>query len=264
MSAAEAFLSKFTFTDENSDLLEMAKAAEAAERYEDMCIFMGKLVENTKDDKRQLSVEERNLLSVAYKNVIGARRAAWRILAPGHVDQNDDDDSSSFPQLNTYKEQIQEELKMCSEQVLKLLNDVLVENCDEDEAKVFYLKMSGDYHRYLAEAVSPDEYGNKAKTDYESAYKIAETALAPTHPVRLGLALNFSVCHYEILKSQEEACKMAKEAFDLAISKLDALKEGDYKDSTLIMQLLRDNLTLWTSQENDDENDMKVEDLDDA
>jgi hypothetical protein len=56
------------------------------------------------------------------------------------------------------------------------------------------------------------------------------------------------VCYYEILKDKEKACDLAKTAFDQAISKLDQLSEESYKDSTLIMQLLRDNLTLWTSE----------------
>jgi len=62
-----------------------------------------------------------------------------------------------------------------------------------------------------------------------------------------GLALNFSVFYYEILNSPDRACRLAKTAFDDAIAELDTLSEESYKDSTLIMQLLRDNLTLWTS-----------------
>ncbi|GFP92385.1 14-3-3-like protein 16r [Phtheirospermum japonicum] len=81
---------------------------------------------------------------------------------------------------------------------------------------------------------------------------IANTELAPTHPIRLGLALNFSVFHYEILNSPDRACNLAKQAFDEAIAELDTLGEESYKDSTLIMQLLRDNLTLWTSDMQDD------------
>lgn len=82
---------------------------------------------------------------------------------------------------------------------------------------------------------------------YKAASEVAVTELAPTHPIRLGLALNFSVFYYEILNSPDKACHLAKQAFDDAIAELDTLSEESYKDSTLIMQLLRDNLTLWTS-----------------
>lgn len=81
--------------------------------------------------------------------------------------------------------------------------------------------------------------------------QLASQELLPTHPIRLGLALNYSVCLYEILGQQKDACELAKKSFDEAIAKLDTLDEASYKDSTLIMQLLRDNLTLWT-QENQD------------
>eukprot|EP00481_Brizalina_sp_1-RS-2013_P000494 TRINITY_DN1256_c0_g1_i1.p1 TRINITY_DN1256_c0_g1~~TRINITY_DN1256_c0_g1_i1.p1 ORF type:complete len:109 (+),score=21.73 TRINITY_DN1256_c0_g1_i1:19-345(+) len=82
---------------------------------------------------------------------------------------------------------------------------------------------------------------------------VAENNLNETHPTRLGLALNFSVCYYEILKEPEKACDLAKKSFDAAIEKLDTLNDASYKDSTLIMQLLRDNLTLWTSSAEDDD-----------
>ena len=88
---------------------------------------------------------------------------------------------------------------------------------------------------------------------YKEAENIASNELAPTHPIRLGLALNFSVFYYEILNAPERACDMAKKAFDEAIAELDTLGEESYKDSTLIMQLLRDNLTLWTSDMADEQ-----------
>ena len=113
-----------------------------------------------------------------------------------------------------------------------------------------HLYRKGDYHRYVAEyAVGADR--EKAATDahesYKSATEVATVDLATTHPIRLGLALNFSVFYYEILNSPDRACHLAKRAFDDAIAELDTLSEESYKDSTLIMQLLRDNLTLWTS-----------------
>ena len=58
--------------------------------------------------------------------------------------------------------------------------------------------------------------------------------------------------YYEILNSPDRACHLAKQAFDDAIAELDSLSEESYRDSTLIMQLLRDNLTLWTSSDGGD------------
>ncbi|CAO2640315.1 14-3-3 protein eta [Lemmus lemmus] len=143
-----------------------------------------------------LSNEDRNLLSVAYKNVVGARRSSWRVI-------------SSI-----------------------------------EQSKVFYLKMKGDYYRYLAEVASGEKKNSVVEASeaaYKKAFEISKEHMQPTHPIRLGLALNFSVFYYEI------------QAFDDAIAELDTLNEDSYKDSTLIMQLLRDNLTLWTSDQQDEE-----------
>jgi 14-3-3 protein epsilon len=125
-----------------------------------------------------------------------------------------------------------------------------------DAMQVFYFKMKGDYHRYLAEFQVGDkrrESSDAALSAYKCATDIAEHDLPPTHPIRLGLALNFSVFFYEIYNSPDRACALAKKAFDDAIAELDTLSEESYKDSTLIMQLLRDNLTLWTSDQNETE-----------
>ncbi|KAK3084684.1 hypothetical protein FSP39_017381 [Pinctada imbricata] len=114
----------------------------------------------------------------------------------------------------------------------------------------FKINWKGDYHRYLAEfSVGNDRKGcaENSLVAYKAASDFAATELATTHPIRLGLALNFSVFYYEILNSPDRACRLAKNAFDDAIAELDTLNEESYKDSTLIMQLLRDNLTLWTS-----------------
>ena len=64
---------------------------------------------------------------------------------------------------------------------------------------------------------------------YKEAMAVATTDLVVTHPIRLGLALNFSVFHYEVLGNPEEACKMARQAFEDAIAELDSVSEDSYK-----------------------------------
>merc|ERR1711990_1006529 len=94
---------------------------------------------------------------------------------------------------------------------------------------------------------------NESQEAYKAAFEVAQKEMPPTHPIRLGLALNYSVFYYEILNDPDQACNLAKHAFDDAIAELGTLSEESYKDSTLIMQLLRDNLTLWTSDKQDSE-----------
>jgi len=232
-----------SFAGTSDELMDMARSAENSERYEDMCHFMRQRVTKFSEP---LSTEERNLLSVAYKNVIGSRRSAWRHLSAEM--ENEGAPESSRKLIGIYKQQIENELEIISKDVLNLLEEHLIkENGAEAEEQVFFLKMAGDYYRYLTESVYSDEYKENTNSFYKRAEEIAMVELPPTHPIRLGLALNYSVCHFEILRSPEAACQLAKSAFDEAISKLDELNEADYKDSTLIMQLLRDNLTLWTS-----------------
>eukprot|EP00878_Enallax_costatus_P006733 GHUV01007059.1.p1 GENE.GHUV01007059.1~~GHUV01007059.1.p1 ORF type:complete len:124 (+),score=42.81 GHUV01007059.1:331-702(+) len=116
--------------------------------------------------------------------------------------------------------------------------------------------MKADYHRYLSEFKADDgrkEAAEKTLMAYSAAQEKALAELPSTNPIRLGLALNFSVFYYEVMNQPEKACSLAKQAFDEAISDLDTLGEDSYKDSALIMQLLRDNLTLWTSEMQDQE-----------
>ncbi|KAH0680224.1 hypothetical protein KY284_021309 [Solanum tuberosum] len=229
--------------------LYLAKLAEQAERYEEMVQFMDKLVLNS-TPAGELTVEERNLLSVAYKNVIGSLRAAWRIVSSIEQKEESRKNEEHVHLVKEYRGKVENELSQVCAGILKLLESNLVPSATTSESKVFYLKMKGDYYRYLAEFKIGDERKQAAEdtmNSYKAAQEIALIDLPPTHPIRLGLALNFSVFYFEILNSSDKACSMAKQAFEEAIAELDTLGEESYKDSTLIMQLLRDNLTLWTS-----------------
>jgi len=249
---------------DTKDLIVLAQCAETGERYNDMCMFMNEVIKKLCKEGTKATTETRNMLSVAFKNVVGGKRQSIRALKD-NLTQND----SAL---------VKKYLKLVESEVIDVCNQVLTvvstgpleieknppKDNEEDadkESKVFWLKMCGDYCRYLSEIEDNDDAkvklgddldnpAEKAAFFYEKAYKEAEANLPETHPTRLGLALNYSVCFYEILKQKEKACELAKAAFDAAIEKLDTLNDKSYKDSTLIMQLLRDNLTLWTQDEN--------------
>jgi len=255
---ASATTSDIIASMDSEKLEALSQAAEAAERYEDMVQVMNALVSRKIENKEPLSSDVRNLLSVAYKNVVGAKRSSWRML-------NEDMTFDVKPAiLENFKKQVEKELEATCQEVLKILielskqNEERLKDVEEKdyECQVFYLKMIGDYYRYLTEAFRDnEEYKSHCNKYYTDAMELAKEHLEATHPTRLGLALNFSVCHYEILEQKEEACKLAKEAFDEAIEKLDSLNDSSYKDSTLIMQLLRDNLTIWNQSDEDDGGD---------
>lgn len=228
--------------------------------------------------------------------MIGARRASWRIISSIEQKEESKGNDSQVAKIKTYRQKVESELSDVCTDILSVLDDHLIKSAEAGESKVFYHKMKGDYHRYLAEFASGDTRDKAAEAahkSYQEASDIAATELPPTHPIRLGLALNYSVFFYEILNSPEKGqshshtghsrrrsamltrgCPVrhssllpGKERFrrghrragvsaqlcedvdwrcelsaDVVCAR-STLSEESYKDSTLIMQLLRDNLT---------------------
>jgi 14-3-3 protein epsilon len=242
-------------TESRDDLIYLARLSEQAERYDEMSSSMKKVAQLNEP----LSIEERNLLSVAYKNVVGSRRASLRIISSIEQKEESRGKEDHLAKAREYHKKVEKELIEICDDILDVLNNHLIPSSTLPESRVFYNKMKGDYHRYLAESTTGEARqaaADKALQAYKVASEISQELL-PTDPIRLGLALNFSVFYYEIMNSPTEAIQLAKQAFDDAIEKLELLADENYKDSTLIMQLLRDNITLWTS--NVEEGDKKDE-----
>jgi len=221
----------------------LARLAESAERFDDM-------VENIRhvaSFDQELTVEERNLMSVAYKNAVTSHRASWRIISS--VEQKEKDKGRAAV-IAAYRSSVEKDVIRICEDILGVLELHAIPSALSGESKVFFHKMAGDYYRYIAEISYSDkrkQMADKSFAAYQTASDIAAAELLATHPVRLGLALNFSVFYYDILDDATGACLLAKPAFDDAIAELDSLSEECYRDSTMILQLLRDNLLLWTS-----------------
>ena len=237
-----------------SQVVELIREAEKAERYEDMCKFVRKLVHLKSAKGEDLDKEERNLLSVAYKNAVGSKRTSWRTLAGGV-----DSDDVHKKVMKKYMAIIEVEMEEICKDVLSLLTDHLIKNVADDdyETKTFYLKMCGDYYRYLCEfTTEPEDKVKelKCKTEeyYTKAMDLAEAKVYPAFASRLGVALNFSVCLYEILGEPEKACALAKRSFDAALEKMDFLSTPSWaSESNVVLKLLSDNLSLWTSTKGD-------------
>ena len=150
----------------------LAKLAEQAERYEEMVQFMQKLV-LTSTPASELTVEERNLLSVAYKHVIGSLRAAWRIVSSIEQKEEGRKNEEHVALVKEYRSKVESELSDICASILNLLESNLVPSASASESKVFYLKMKGDYHRYMAEFKVGDER-KAAAEDTMLSYKAAQ------------------------------------------------------------------------------------------
>jgi 14-3-3 protein epsilon len=184
----------------------LARVAEQAERFEDMVDFLA-LVLDTKGP--EVSSDERNLLSVAFKNLISSKRAACRTIAA--IEQNPKYTKYAGA-LATYKNQIEDKLTADCQRVIDMINQkVLAKSCD-GESKAFFIKMVGDYYRYIAENAK-GALMEKVKQNALKAYNEAnQITLPPCNPIKLGLALNFSVFHYEVMKNHKAACELADQA----------------------------------------------------
>ena len=151
--------------------------------------------------------------------------------------------------LKEYKSKIEGELTNFCNDIISLLEKNLVTTSTNSEGKVFYLKMKGDYYRYISEFATGDLHSkasDNALAAYKSATDIACTELKSIHLIRLELALNFSVFYYEVLKDTSNACILSKKAYEDALADAENIEEDQYGDCASNMQLLRDNYILWS------------------
>jgi 14-3-3 protein epsilon len=221
----------------------LARVAEQAERFEDMVQFLVPVLD-TKGPA--VSSDERNLLSVAFKNLISSKRTAWRTISA--IEQNPK--YSKFgDSLAAYKKRIEESLYKDCEHIIDLIKTKVLSKASEDEAKAFFVKMVGDYYRYIAETAQGAKL-EQVKQEALKAYTEANGInLPPCNPIKLGLALNFSVFYYEVMKDHKKACLLADESLQAALDKIDDLGEDDFRDAKSIIELLKENLTLWKDEE---------------
>jgi len=231
-----------------SKCLFLANLASEAERHEDV-VAQIKAIINLYNAR--LSIDERNLLSIAFKNITNMLRNSWRVI----------DNHEKFPVndrhlalLRSQREKVERELSAVCGDIVSLLEKHLIPSARPGEETVFYSKMKGDYYRYLADFAHKREryhYGELSLNAYKMAYQHALGSLDPLHPTRLGLALNFAVFYHDIRKSPERACHLAKSAFDEAVISFtltDLNVDQGVKDSVTILQLLKDDLILWSTE----------------
>ena len=164
--------------------------------------------------------------------------------------------------MAAYKQKIEEELFNQCLSIVNLVKDKCIKLAANSESKAFFLKMAGDYYRYIAESAQGDklnEVKNGALEYYTQASDVSEKELGACNPIRLGLALNFSVFYYEVMNNHKRACELGESALQSALDKIDECDEETFRDAKSIIELLKENLSLW--KEEDAEGNNEIEDL---
>jgi 14-3-3 protein epsilon len=226
--------------------LDLMLVASQTERFEDMVEAIKKLAKTG----TELTSEERSLVAVAYKEVMSSRRAAWRCVVKMEHKEETLGGEQHLAVLRTYRAKLEQEMANVCGDLLVLIDKYLIPTASSEESRAFFLKLKGDYYRYISEfltAAAKKEAAENALVSYKEANDLVVTHLPPTHPLRLGVALNLSVFYYDILHASDRAQTVARQAFEDAMGELNQLNEDLYKESVLLMQLLRDNVTLWSS-----------------
>ncbi|XP_073110242.1 14-3-3-like protein 16R [Elaeis guineensis] len=237
----------------------MAKLAEKANRYDEMVEFLEKVAAAAAAEGKELTLEERDLLLVAYRTIVNDRRKSRQIVSSTEQEESRGNEDYAAD-IRDLRAKIEDDLTSRCAGILRLLDASLIPSASAAHSKVFYNKMKGDFHRYLAEFKTGSEREDAAKSAlaaYNSAQDIAMAELAWSHPIRLNLCLAFSVFYYRILDSPGQACTLAKQALDGATP--------EHKESGRLLRRIRHNLASWTpdtepesADDSDDSDDSHV------
>lgn len=237
-----------------------AELAEQSERYDDMAGFMLEHIARDEGNYNQISEDERarvrNLLGVAFKNAVAGRRSSWRVISSIEQKEGEKGNADHEKMVEEFRRSVELEIRELCEKCTQLIeNKILTQDGLDVPSEVFFHKMVADYSRYLAEIMEGDLKQNasqKAEDMYSKAIVAATdkfNGLHETDPLRLGLMLNYSVFHYEVLNTPDQACTWARRAFEEAVAQIDNVREDQAREAKLIIQLIRDNLMLWTTKD---------------
>jgi 14-3-3 protein epsilon len=232
--------------NEIEELSALAYVALVAERYEDASKCLEDLIKKKKED---LTKEEKNIFYNSNKYIINSKRCSLRSI--NLIEEREKNHSTQYiPIATNFKNILESEITETCKIIINLINNYLLKKIIVDESKVFYLKMKGDYCRYLCEILNSNEnqnYIEECEKSYKEANDLAQN-FPWINPVRLGLSLNYSVFYYDIKKNVNQAIKIAKEAIKGAKKQFDKIKEEEDKDAALTLQILKENVLIWEKE----------------
>ena len=210
------------------------------------------VIENIKkaiDINPVLELDERNLLTSAYKTIVSIPRKGLRDIKIAEENEEEEEYSQECRnQEQIIKNEVTQELIDYCNDLIQLLDSKLIPSTNEVEPTVFYYKLKGDYYRYICEVQSDDEREEsveKAKQCYWDALNLSKKQLEQYKPTALGLILNYTVFLFEIMEQRNEAIDLADTTYKECLPLLDQNSERSKNEAATILQLLKNNISLW-------------------
>ena len=229
-----------------NDYLFLIKLFGTTENYADMLKAMNKYIEfNPK-----LLNEEKKLLCDAYKNVVSDKRNSLNILSNLSL-KEESKQTNKDHEILIIKEKIQSELKTIFQDNHSILDRYLIPNAQDSESQILYMKLKADYYRYHCEFAEGEEFeeaSNNARKMYKEAIDLAEKELPFYNVIRLGLILNYSVFEYDIMDNKNEAYEIALKTYNESMKILDDVEKKRASENLLLIQLMKENINLWSNE----------------
>lgn len=236
-------------TAQGNSAFQAGEIALKAKRYTEAIRLFS---ESIKDQPR-ITRPQRANLSLCYHRAVCIPRNALRIIKC-EIEMNEKRKFSEIVQrFSVIKQTLEMEISKLCTSFIELIDTALLSVSDDAESVVFYTKLKGDYYRYLAE-MRPDDDTSlmRAKHSYEAAMRTVGDEIKISDPIYLGLILNFAIFQYELLNMKEEAIDRLDGSFNEAVRYLEELEEHDYAEATMILELMRDNISIWREKRSEE------------
>ena len=233
------------------ELIFLSKLYTKAELYKEVINFIKEFIKlNPKIEK-----EECDIISTGFKNMISDKRTSWFTLSSmEHKEKKKK--RNTVKEIKEIKNHIENEIRETCKELQDLIDKELLPKNEEDEILVFLYKLKADYFRYICEFAEGNEYQDnliKAEEYYKKAYEIADKKLPIINCNRVSVALNYAIFLYETKKDKKSGFDIAQNTFKESMKFIDDLEKPKYRDTLLIIQLLKENIIFWNSEMGDEE-----------
>ena len=247
MSSESQSKNKYT----REELIFLSKLYTKAELYKEVINFIKEFRKlNPKIEK-----EECDIISTGFKNMISEKRSSWFTLQSMERKEKKKK-KNTIKEIKEIKNHIENEIRETCKELQDLVDKELLPKNEEDEVLVFLYKLKADYFRYICEFAEGNELLDnliEAEEFYKKAYEIADKKLPIINCNRVSVALNYAIFLYETKKDKKNGFDIAQNTFKESMKFIEDLEKPKYRDTLLIIQLLKENIIFWNSEMGEEE-----------